>query len=251
MTPQNSKGEVDSAEGSMLSTPFACIAVQMALKAAIELNVFDILAQSGPPGTQLTAPQIASKIHSPTQGVTALYRILRFLSSNSFLTTSLPLEFTVEEHDRLFGLTALTATTMARINKADDLPMSAAFLLFVSQIEIVHSYDMLKCAVLNPNGSTPFEMAHGVGFYDYVAQRPDSQLSAMFGQSMGCSNESVFNNVIRVYGGFGEVVQLTDVGGNHGSALEHLISAYPDIQDSINFDLPHVIARAPPVKGIT
>uniref|UniRef100_A0A7N0T4Z5 Uncharacterized protein n=1 Tax=Kalanchoe fedtschenkoi TaxID=63787 RepID=A0A7N0T4Z5_KALFE len=231
--------------------PFAHIPIHMALKAAIELHVFDILAKSGPIGTQLTATQIASEIPTtnPKQAATSLHRILRFLSFHSFLTTSHP-PGSLKEEDRLFGLTTLTAGSMVR-NDGGALPSIGLSILINSEIEIVQAFDNLKDAVLDPDGAKyPFEMAHGEGFYDYLARRPDSRLNMFFNQLMGNSSRLFFNDVIRVYKGFEEVIELMDVGGNEGLALETIISLYPNIKNCINFDLPHVIARAPILKGV-
>ncbi|CAM8925132.1 unnamed protein product [Rhodiola kirilowii] len=237
-----------------VSTPFAYIAVQMALKAAIELNVFDILAESGPPGTQLSASQIASKIPTtnPNQAVPALHRILRFLSSNSFLTTSLPLDSTIDdERDRLFGLTGLTASTLVRSDGADSLPMIGSVLLLHSQKEMFECLDKLKYTVLDPErAKCPFEMAHGVEWYDYLAQRPCSQLNMLFDRVMSGSYNFFCDSLMRVYRGFDDVIELIDVGGNDGSALEYIISFHPQIKSCINFDLPGVIARAPYREGV-
>uniref|UniRef100_A0A7N1A5Z7 O-methyltransferase C-terminal domain-containing protein n=1 Tax=Kalanchoe fedtschenkoi TaxID=63787 RepID=A0A7N1A5Z7_KALFE len=115
---------------------------------------------------------------------------------------------------------------------------------------IFECLDKLTNFILDPEGATcSFEMAHGVGFYDYLAQRPDSRLSIMFDELMDFSNKMLFDKMMMVYGGFSEVVELMDVGGNEGSTLKHLISLYPDIK-GINFDLHHVIARAPNLEGV-
>uniref|UniRef100_A0A7N0V928 Uncharacterized protein n=1 Tax=Kalanchoe fedtschenkoi TaxID=63787 RepID=A0A7N0V928_KALFE len=246
MAAENNNQVTNLPEGLVACSPASFVAVQMALKAAIELNVFNIMAESGPLGTQLSALQIASKIPTAnTKAVTSLHRILRFLSVNSFLTTSLPLDSDREE-DRLFGLTAMTASMLVS-NAGTSMPF--LFLVNTEKAEF-ESLDKLKNFVLDPEGATcPFEMAHGVGFYDYLAQRPDSRLSIMFDELMDFSNKMFFDKMIMVYGGFSEVVELMDVGGNEGSTLKHLISLYPDIK-GINFDLPNVIARAPNLKGV-
>lgn len=78
--------------------------VPMALKAAIELDLLDIMARAGP-GPHLSTTQIASQL--PTQNPdapTMLDRILRLLASYSILTCSV---VTGEDGriERLYGLT--------------------------------------------------------------------------------------------------------------------------------------------------
>ena len=43
---------------------------------------------------------------------------------------------------------------------------------------------------------------------------------------------------------------LVDIGGGTGAALAEIVKAYPHIK-GINFDLPHVVATAPPYTGVT
>uniref|UniRef100_A0A7N0T1E1 O-methyltransferase C-terminal domain-containing protein n=1 Tax=Kalanchoe fedtschenkoi TaxID=63787 RepID=A0A7N0T1E1_KALFE len=44
-------------------------------------------------------------------------------------------------------------------------------------------------------------------------------------------------------------MEVLDVGGNAGAALERIISVWPDVK-GVNFDLPHVISRAPFIEGV-
>uniref|UniRef100_A0A7N1A5N5 O-methyltransferase domain-containing protein n=1 Tax=Kalanchoe fedtschenkoi TaxID=63787 RepID=A0A7N1A5N5_KALFE len=242
MAGENNNQVSNPPDGIVSCSPSAAfVAIRMALKAAIELNVFNIMAESGPLGSQLSALQIASKIPTtnPDKAVTSLHRIPRFHSINSFLTTSLPVD-SDKEVDRLFGLTPMTADMMVSKDGA-ALPIHGLFVLTNTEKEVFESFDKLKNFVLEPEGAT--------WFYDidYLAQRPDSRLSILFDQSMGDSIKMFFDAIVKVYGGFSEVVELLNVGGNDGSALEYLISVYPKIK-GVNFDLPHVIARAPNLK---
>ena len=78
--------------------------VPMALKAAIELDLLEIMARAGP-GAHLPTTQMASQLptHNP-DAPTMLDRILRLLASYSILTCSL---VAVEDGriQRLYGLT--------------------------------------------------------------------------------------------------------------------------------------------------
>uniref|UniRef100_A0A7N0VAR5 Uncharacterized protein n=1 Tax=Kalanchoe fedtschenkoi TaxID=63787 RepID=A0A7N0VAR5_KALFE len=227
MAAENNNQVTNLPEGLVACSPASFVAVQMALKAAIELNVFNIMAESGPLATQLSALQIASKIPTAnTKAVTSLHRILRFLSVNSFLTTSLPLDSDREE-DRLFGLTAMTASMLVS-NAGTSMPF--LFLLNTEKAEF-ESLDKLKNFVLDPDGATcPFEMAQG---------RPDSRLSKMFGQTMGISNKMFFDKMMMVYGGFSEVEELMDVGGNEGSTRFNILSHLNHVAGDMFETLPN------------
>ncbi|RVW23690.1 (S)-scoulerine 9-O-methyltransferase [Vitis vinifera] len=83
------------------------IAVQMALKAAMELNVFNIIANAGP-NAQLSCVEIVSKIPTTNpNAAVALDRILRTLTFNSILTASLRpcKDGTTIKQERTYGLT--------------------------------------------------------------------------------------------------------------------------------------------------
>ncbi|KAL6196915.1 hypothetical protein ACLB2K_032528 [Fragaria x ananassa] len=65
------------------------LTIQMTLRAAVELDVFNIIAKAGS-GAHLTSKQIVSQIPStnPNSAVENLERILRFLSVHSLPSTS-------------------------------------------------------------------------------------------------------------------------------------------------------------------
>ncbi|KAK3414488.1 hypothetical protein EUGRSUZ_H00354 [Eucalyptus grandis] len=52
------------------------------------------------------------------------------------------------------------------------------------------------------------------------------------------------------YSGFSKAKTVVDLGGGVGVTLQTILSMNPHIH-AINYDLPHVIAAAPPVPGIT
>jgi hypothetical protein len=61
-------GEQDAAARHAAMRPATMMAVPAALKAAIELGVFDILAKACGPRTSLTAKEIASQMLQPDSG---------------------------------------------------------------------------------------------------------------------------------------------------------------------------------------
>jgi hypothetical protein len=52
-------------------------------------------------------------------------------------------------------------------------------------------------------------------------------------------------------GGFDGVETLVDVGGSSGLCLEMIMRRVATIREGINFDLPDVVAAAPPIAGET
>ena len=51
-------------------------------------------------------------------------------------------------------------------------------------------------------------------------------------------------------GGFEGVAMLVDVGGSSGAFLAMIMSRVPTIRQGLNFDLPDVVAAAPPISGM-
>ncbi|KAJ4978068.1 hypothetical protein NE237_008848 [Protea cynaroides] len=171
----------------------------MVVNTTIELDLLEIIAKAGA-GVPVSPSEIT--LHLPTHNADAsvmVDRMLPVLASYSILTCS---HHTLDNvHiERLYGLA------------------------------LVSRYKM-KDAVLE--GGIPFNMAHGMGAYEYQGADPRF--------------EKVFNtgrNIVDTYKGFEGLTSLVDVGGGVGSTLQMIVSKYPSLR-GINFDLPHVIAEAP------
>ncbi|PRQ18931.1 putative (S)-scoulerine 9-O-methyltransferase [Rosa chinensis] len=213
------------------------VVTQMALKAAIELNVFNIIANSGP-GAHLTSKEIVSQISTmnPNAAAENLKRILRVLSVHSLLSVSqrpsLNGKTVVEE---TYGL---TNDTLCLVPNEDGVSL-APYIIFASDMTLVKSLSMLKETVLEP-GSIPFNKTHGVSMYEYMSEKPE--LSQLFNKAMGQSSILDFEEVLNVYKGFEEIKELMDVAGGTGTTIAKVVSRYPHIQ-GINFDLPNVVAQ--------
>ncbi|XP_042944626.1 (S)-scoulerine 9-O-methyltransferase-like [Carya illinoinensis] len=88
------------------------VTIQMVLRATIELNVFNIIADVGP-DAYLSAAEITSKIPTtdPNSAAYTLERILRFLGAQSILSRSQkPLGNNGENarHEWTYGLTKMS-----------------------------------------------------------------------------------------------------------------------------------------------
>ena len=223
------------------------IVIQMSLRAAIELNIFNIIANAGPEA-QLSAAEIVARIPTtnPNAAIT-LDRILRLLSSNSLLSMSLrPCQSqsgdAIATHqERCYGLTQLTR----HLATSSDGVSSAPMVLLFSERVILEPLYMLKNMVLEPD-CAPFYSTYGAKFYDYMAKEP--KFDQLFHDFMTLSAKVYLDEVLKVYRGFEEVKELLDVGGGMGTSLVKIISMYPHIRGK-NFDLPNVIIAAPKLPG--
>nr|XP_023881245.1 (S)-scoulerine 9-O-methyltransferase-like [Quercus suber] len=221
------------------------IVIQMSLRAAIELDIFNIIANAGSEA-QLSAAEIVEKIPTtnPSAAIT-LDRILRLLSVNSLLSMSQrPCQSgdDATHQEMCYGLTQLTRHLAT--NK--DGVSSASTVLFLSERMMVEPLYMLKNMVLEPE-CKPFYSTYGANFYEHMAKEP--RFDKQFQEFMTHSAKLFLDKVLQVYRGFEEVKELLDVGGGMGTSLGNIISMYPHIHGK-NFDLPNVISVAPKLSGV-
>ncbi|XP_031253936.1 caffeic acid 3-O-methyltransferase-like [Pistacia vera] len=93
------------------------IVFPMVLKAAIELNLFKIIAKADP-GAHISASKVASQLPSNSPSTPSMLdRVLYFLASHSMLSDSLR---TLED-SRIEKLYALTAASQLFVNNNDEL----------------------------------------------------------------------------------------------------------------------------------
>ncbi|KAH7838663.1 hypothetical protein Vadar_029618 [Vaccinium darrowii] len=222
------------------------------LKALIELQVLDIIAEAGP-GAQLSPSEILSRLPpSATLGSNPnapemLDRMLCFLVSHSILTCSVissnqasPPAALVRPR-RLYGLAPVAKYL---VNNQDGC--SLAPLLFFSQDKVfMDGWDGLKGAVLE--GGIPFARVHGMQLFEYPGKDP--RFNEVFNKAMLNVTTIIVKRILNSYKGFEQLQNLVDVAGGLGVTLHLITSKYPHIR-AINFDLPHVIKHAPPYPGV-
>ncbi|ONK71820.1 uncharacterized protein A4U43_C04F12730 [Asparagus officinalis] len=215
-------------------------AVPMTLKAVIELGVLDIIANAGP-GRQLSVVEIVSNIcTNNAQAATVLDRMLRYLASSSILTCSGTEG--AGRVERRYGLSPVGKLFAG----GKDGGASLAPLIIMNQHKARQaSWQELKYAVLD--GVIPFKKINGMHEFEYM--KSDHELSKVFNDGMSCASAFILKIVVDSYPGFKGIQKLVDVGGGTGASLQTIISKFPQM-NGINFDLPHVISDAPPIKGV-
>lgn len=95
-------------------------------------------------------------------------------------------------------------------------------------------------------GVTPTEKAYGMPLFEHLGS--DEESSTLFNQAMAGHSEIIIKKLLEVYRGFEGVDVLVDVGGGTGSTLRMVTAQHPHVR-GVNYDLPRVIAQAPPVQG--
>ncbi|XP_031251186.1 caffeic acid 3-O-methyltransferase-like [Pistacia vera] len=207
----------------------------MTLKAAIDLDIFEIIAKAGP-GAKLSASEIASQMSAQSKDAPMMVdRILRLLSSHSVLTCY------VVGLERLYGLAPVSKYFVRDQNGVSLSPLMA----LIQDKVFMDSWAQLKDAVLE--GGVPFDRVHGTHAFEYPGL--DARFNEVFNSAMFNHTTIVINEILQVYKGFESIKQLVDVGGGLGITLKAITSRYPHVT-AINFDLPHVIQHAPQYPGI-
>ncbi|WOG81153.1 hypothetical protein DCAR_0100298 [Daucus carota subsp. sativus] len=223
----------------------------MVMKAAIELDLFEIIAKAstangiypfGKDAKKMSSDDIAAQL--PTQNPAAaamLDRILRFLAAKSVLNWST----VATEDSKEKSVYGLTSACKYYISDEDGVSLAPILIMLHDKV-IIDSWYHLKDAVLE--GGIPFNMAHnGMHAFEYPAI--DSRIRDVLIQAMYNHTTLITKKMLKVYTGFKEITEIVDVGGGTGATLAKIISEYPLIR-GINLDLPHVIKDAAPLAGV-
>ncbi|KAK1324296.1 Caffeic acid 3-O-methyltransferase [Acorus calamus] len=233
--------EEEDEEACLYSMILASASVlPMTLKAAVELDLLEIIAAAGP-GAKVSPSEVASKL--PTTNPEApvmLDRILRLLASYSVLTCSV-----VDGEDgkvkRLYGL----APVAKYLTKNEDGVSMAPLVLMNQDKVLMESWYYLKDAVLE--GGIPFNKAHGTTSFEYHGTDP--RFNKVFNDGMVNHSTILLKKLLDIYKGFDNLNTLVDVGGGVGGTLKMIVSKHTSIK-GINFDLPHVTDVAPLIPGV-
>ncbi|CAJ1832166.1 unnamed protein product [Sphenostylis stenocarpa] len=222
-----------------------------ALNAAIELNVFEIIAKesSAESGGFMSSSEIASKLLIPTQQQqhhdelpNRLERLLRLLASYSLLIVS-----TRSDGDggsvRVYGVSASGKYFVRDENGRGYL---ASFTSFLCHPALSRVWVNFKEAVIDPEIDL-FKKVHGMSKFEYFGKNPE--INQVFNKAMYDICTTHMKRILEVYTGYEGISTLVDVGGGTGQCLKMIISKYPSI-NGINFDLPHVIENSPPIPGV-
>ncbi|XP_047338846.1 caffeic acid 3-O-methyltransferase-like [Impatiens glandulifera] len=217
---------------------FSSLALPMTMKAAIDLDVLEIIAKAGH-GAMLSPLEIASQISckNPIAHV-MLERILNLLTSFNVLTMATTI-----------GQTRYGLGHVAKYFVKNEEGFSFAPMITLLQDKsFVDSWHHLKNSTME--GGVAFDRANGTSVFDYIGADPI--FNVVFNRAMMGHTKIVINELLLSYRGFHkdmDSMTLVDVGGSLGATLDTIISMYPKIK-GINFDLPHVVCHAPPYPGV-
>ncbi|KAK0590742.1 hypothetical protein LWI29_031104 [Acer saccharum] len=207
----------------------------MALKAAIELRIPDILHSHGGP---ITLTQLASKIDSSTPEISYLARVMRLLVRKGVFSEHQP----SDGGEPLYGETKVSKWVL----QDADLTLAPMLLMENDPVQADPWHYIANCV---KEGGVPFEKVHGEDFWYLIPKKP--KFEKLFYAAMACTSKVVMRAVVsECKDVFANIGSLVDVAGGIGGAISEIVKAYPHIK-GINFDQPHVVATAPTYNGVT
>ncbi|XP_011090540.1 caffeic acid 3-O-methyltransferase-like [Sesamum indicum] len=234
---ENYKHGEDEEAGALALAACVSHIFPMALDAAIQLDLFEIIARAGG-GVQLSPSDIVSQLPTSHDGAAAvLDSLLRLLATHSLLTCSV----SRREHggtERRYGL-----APAGKFFVGDENGVSLA------QLRALTRWDKrrfsLKDAVLGGGNLT--ERIYGNSFYKIILS--DSRSTKILNNAMRAHSTVLVKKATNIYDGFWSLGSIVDVGGGTGTALGIIVAKYPHIK-GINFDLPQVVQNAPSYNGV-
>ncbi|XP_028760620.1 isoliquiritigenin 2'-O-methyltransferase-like [Neltuma alba] len=237
------KEELDDDVDSSVLSAFLLRSGQIfsaALNAAIELNLFDIIAEEG--GRHVSASEVASKLPGSSQHRDLAFRIdrlLRLLASHSLLSFRVR-EKGEEEGGALERLYALSSIGRHFVSG------SLGYVPIFSHPALLQAWLNFKDAIIDEDNDL-FKKVHGMPMYEYA--KSDPTWNKTFNKAMANFCNIEMGRILELYKGFEGISTLVDVGGGTGQNLKMIVSKYPSIK-GVNFDLPQVIQNAPSLPGI-
>jgi O-methyltransferase domain len=195
----------------------ADLVIPFALRAACELRIADHLAAGSRGIVDLAR---ATGTHAP-----ALLRLMRALASREVFAEPAP---------ERFALAAVGEFLRSdhKLSLADAYPLISPDLLAWADAD----YSIRT-------GRSAFEHVHGRPYYEMLAE--DGDFRERFNRSVEAQNQLMVRPLLDGYD-FSDCGTLLDVAGGTGVFLAGLLAHAPRLR-GVLFDLPHVLAQAPPV----
>lgn len=158
--------------------------------------------------------------------------------------------FSVEQRQNSAGLRPDSKYCITPVSKflvrGENESSLGALALFVTSMEIQASAFHLPECVLEAGG-VGFDKAHGMDMWSFA--NSNQSFNGLFNKAMAGCSHILMKSILAHYHGFDNIDTLVDVGGGIGASISLIKTQHPSIK-AINFDLPHVVATAPPIPGV-
>ncbi|KAL6198363.1 hypothetical protein ACLB2K_028154 [Fragaria x ananassa] len=206
-------------------------ASSMSLKCAVQLGIPDVIDRHGEP---ITLPELvtALQLHLDTTGY--VQRLMRLMGHSGFFATIHVCRNQDEEEEEAYDL-----TPSSRLLLKDKVPSMLPFVTAMFDPALTTPWQFLGNWFYG-NEVTPFETAHGMGFWEYGHKNPG--FNSVFNEAMA-SDSGMMNLVIKdckpIFEGLSSLV---DVGGGTGKIARILCEAFPNLKCTV-LELPQVVAN--------
>ncbi|GMN57130.1 hypothetical protein TIFTF001_026236 [Ficus carica] len=220
----------------------------MAVKWAVELRIADIINSHGRPLTLAEIAAAMSDASSPD--IPCLTRIMRLLVRRDIFTAHPSSDdCNSSNSSTVYGLTDLSRWLLLD-SKSNGQPSLAPMVLFHTDPRMISPWHSIGPCAKEDGTETAFKKTHGRDVFTLASECPE--FNKLFNDAMACTSETILKAVLSEYrdGGFHGLQSLVDVGGGIGGSLSQIVKSHPHIK-GINFDLPHVVATAPPYPGVS
>ncbi|XP_010057444.2 isoliquiritigenin 2'-O-methyltransferase [Eucalyptus grandis] len=212
------------------------------LHAAVELDLFGIIARAGP-GAYISPLEVAAHLPAQTpESAEIIDRVLRCLASHSLLACK---SETLDGGRTVERRYAISPAGKYYVRDEDGTSVGSLSLFAFHQATI-DVWLQFKEAILGGGGNL-FQKVHGKTIFQCMKE--DSSLNKHFNDAMAGLSTTQTRKILEVYHGFDGIMTLVDVGGGKGATLNMIVSKYPSIK-GINFDLAQVIEHAPSYPGV-
>ncbi|KAM5588109.1 trans-resveratrol di-O-methyltransferase [Rosa sericea] len=205
----------------------------MSLKCAVQLGIPDVINSHGEAIT-LQELVTALQLHPAKSGY--VQRLMRLMVHSGFFATKKVCKNQDEEEEEAYDL-----TPSSRLLLKNKVPSLLPFALGMFDPAIATPWQFLG-NWFRGNELTPFETAHGMGFWEYGDKNPE--FNSVFNEAMA-SDSGMMNLVIKdckpIFEGLSSLV---DVGGGTGKVARILCEAFPNLNCTV-LELPQVVAGLP------
>ncbi|CAL1378135.1 unnamed protein product [Linum trigynum] len=233
--------------------------VTMSRKCAIELGIPDAIHKHGrpPPAADgILLSQLISILQIPPTKEEAFGCLMRILSTKSgglFFSIQPP------KGEEATDWTHYSLTPASRLLLRDHPQQQVALVLLQLHPAMKDQWSVLSTWLRRDDGhddvvvnggssrgaTTPFEMANGMSFWDYVGGggggTGGEELKALFHESLASDSKLLVGALLsRCMHVFQGVASLVDVGGGTGTVTAAVAEAFPDMKCAV-LDLPHVV----------
>lgn len=220
------------------------ISVPMSLNAVVRLGVPDALWQGGSNAPLSASEILARSPAAPAGDAENLQRLLRMLASHGVFEEHVAPAASSASSERRYSLTEVGKTL---VTDAEGLSY-APYVLQHHQDALMRAWPLVHEAVLDP-ATEPFVKANGDTAYAHYGKNPE--MNELMQRAMSGVSVPFMKAILDGYDGFSGVGRLVDVGGSAGDCLRMIMGKHTHVREGINFDLPEVVAKAPPIPGVT